>query len=143
MNAKFQTALTKIGAVALMADGTADEAEYKVLENICSDLGAEWASFKLAVEKEAKIIAGLDEDATDSYIEKACKDVDATEANILFEAAMHIVLADKVLTLDECGTLYTIADMLGVDPAVVLARVAFSVQEDGIQVDVEDSLEEL
>ncbi len=143
MNAKFQTALTKIGAVALMADGTADESEYKVLEDICSDLGIEWASFKSAVEQEAKVIAGLDEDAADTYIEKACKDIPADEANTLFEAAMHIILADKVLTLDECGTLFTISDMLGVDPAVVLARVAYSVQEDGVQVDVEESLEEL
>jgi len=140
MNKKFTDALASYSAAAMLANGAVKDDEKAVCKDICADLEIDWKKFEPVLNKEILAINQLKDDEFAPYLEKAAKGIAENEKNILFEAAMNLILADKVLSYDECETISAIADILDFPTEMLIARIAFAVQEDSIAVDVEEEL---
>lgn len=136
--------LAKIATVAIMADGSADDSELEVCKDVCGDLGLEYADFEKIMKAESAKVSKMNDDEITDYIAKACKSTSKEENTTLFEAAMHILLADNELTFDECSTLAMIGEELEIPAEVMIARIAALVQErEDLVVEVDDALAEL
>lgn len=143
MTKVFVDALSVFAAAAIGADGNVAIEEKAVCKDICSDLDINWSDFEPLLDKKVKEISKLKEEELDKFLIDASKKLNDDEANILFEASLNLILADKVLTFEECETISAISEILEIPNEVVIARIAFAVQEDDIKVDVEDALGEL
>lgn len=143
MTKAFIEAFSVFAAAAVAADGQIAKEEKDICKDICNDLEIKWTEFEPMLDKEIKKVGTLKEDELEKYLKAGSKKIKEEEANILFEASINLVLADKVLSYEECETISAIAEILDIPTEVLLARVAFSVQEDDIKVDVEDELSSL
>ncbi len=141
---KFDSAfidnLAAISAAAVMADGEHQEIEKKMIHDLCSEFKFDRDDFIERVNTEIAAINSIDYNTIINYL-KARLRIGSSNNSLLLESAMHIILSDGIMTMNECNLLADIGDMLKIPTAQILARLAlFLRKEEEILVDVEEGI---
>ena len=133
---EFIKKLAIISAAAVMSDTVHRDEEMIVCEEICKELNLDWEEFsKLLDEETAKIKFG-NISTIEKYLLKNIDKRNTTNAMVLFEAALHIILADGMMTDNECKLLADIGVLLQIPTSKIIARIGlFLKQEDDIIID--------
>ena len=138
---EFETCLIKLTAAAIMADGVHQNEEWTVCKEICEELEIHWEFFRELVEKELELFSQSPDFDVDNYLRSYLIDANPEHSFLLFETALHIILADGLMTIGECRMLALIGEALKVPTARMFARLGlFLRKEEGILVDVEELL---
>ena len=138
----FKWQLVKITAAAIASDGVHKKEELLVCQEICNELNLDWESFSPEIENELSNISAFNLEAITAYLKLAFPDSQIEHSFLLFEAALHIILADGVMTQDECDLLANIGYILNIPTGRMIARIGlFLKEEKQVLVDVTESLQ--
>ena len=122
--------LAAFAATAIWADGEYNEAEKIVLEEIAEAVELNEEELKAEVEAALEEIENKSEEEIDEYLHAHSAEVDEEEAELIYMAAMQIVLVDGVLSADEVNNLLSIAWTLGMDDDRAVLLLADMVKEE-------------
>jgi tellurite resistance protein len=138
----FKWQLVKIVAAAIASDGVHKKEELLVCQEICNELSLDWDSFQPEIENELSNISAFNLEAITAYLKLAFPDSNIEHSFLLFEAALHIILADGVMTQEECDLLANIGYILNIPTGKMIARIGlFLKEEKQVLVDVTESLQ--
>lgn len=129
----MKTELNKVAAfiaTAIWADGEYDEAERITVSEIADALGFKENDFSAAIDKCIDEIKPMDEEAINKYLIDNAVDIDEEDANIIFEAALEMVLVDGVLSPDEVSNLLSMAEAIGIEPEQAVLMLADMVKDE-------------
>jgi uncharacterized tellurite resistance protein B-like protein len=119
--------LAAICAAMSFADGDVDPAEIAAFHLVAQDLGATpSAAAKMIGSAVARVSAAGA--VPEELIGEACRRLPKGNHPALFEAAVHVLVADGELANAECLRLAALAEFLDVPAAAVIASVASVVQ---------------
>ena len=111
-------------ATAIWADGEYDEAEKIAVEEIAEAFELDAAVLASEVDAALAEIETKSEEEIDDYLRAHSVDVEEEEAEMVYLAALQIVLIDGVLGADEVSNLLSIASTLGIDDEVAILLLA-------------------
>lgn len=138
----MKTKLNSLAALlsaAVWADGEYVEAEKEAVAEVADALEIAPEELEAAVSTEVSKISGMDEEALSEYLLDAGEAVDESEAGIVFEALLQVVLADSELSRSEVSTLLSVAEAIGVEVEDAVLMLADMVKtEEDIEIDFED-----
>ncbi len=137
----FNWHLVKIAAAAIASDGQHQNEELLVCQEICNELNIVWDKFHIDLENELSSLSSHSADAITSYLKLAFPDSQINNSFLLFESALHIILADGIMTQDECNLLADVGTILNIPTGKIIARIGlFLKEEKQTLVDVAESL---
>ena len=110
-------------ATAIWADGVYDEAEKITVEEIAEAFELDAAALASEVEAALAEIENKSEEEIDDYLRAHSIEVEDEEAEMIYLAALQIVLVDGVLGADEVSNLLSIASTLGLDDEVAILHL--------------------
>ena len=122
--------LAAIAATAIWADGEYDEAEQIVLEEIAEAFEIDEKELKTEVELALQEIENQSEEAVGAYLNAHAAEVAEDEAELVYMAALQIVLVDGILSADEVNNLLSIASALGLGTDTAVLLLADMVKEE-------------
>ncbi|MGM9852016.1 MAG: TerB family tellurite resistance protein [Muribaculaceae bacterium] len=138
----MKTKLNSLAALlsaAVWADGEYVEAEKEAVAEVADALEIAPEELEAAVSTEVSKISGMDEEALSEYLLDAGEAVDESEAGIVFEALLQVVLADSELSRSEVSTLLSVAEAIGIEAEDAVLMLADMVKtEEDIEIDFED-----
>lgn len=138
----MKTKLNSLAALlsaAVWADGEYVEAEKEAVAEVADALEIAPEELEAAVSAEVSKISGMDEEALSEYLLDAGEAVDESEAGIVFEALLQVVLADSELSRSEVSTLLSVAEAIGIEVEDAVLMLADMVKtEEDIEIDFED-----
>ncbi len=138
----MKTKLNSLAALlsaAVWADGEYVEAEKEAVAEVADALEIAPEELEAAVSAEVSKISGMDEEALSEYLLDAGEAVDESEAGIVFEALLQVVLADSELSRSEVSTLLSVAEAIGIEAEDAVLMLADMVKtEEDIEIDFED-----
>lgn len=138
----MKTKLNSLAALlsaAVWADGEYVEAEKEAVAEVADALEIAPEELEAAVSTEVSKISGMDEEALSEYLLDAGEAVDESEAGIVFEALLQVVLADSELSRSEVSTLLSVAEAIGIEVEDAVLMLADMVKtEEDIEIDFED-----
>ena len=111
-------------ATAIWADGEYDEAEKIAIEEIAEAFELDAAVLASEVDAALAEIETKSEEEIDDYLRVHSVEVEEEEAEMVYLAALQIVLIDGVLGADEVSNLLSIASTLGIDDEVAILLLA-------------------
>lgn len=117
-------------ATAIWADGVYDEAEKITVEEIAEAFELDAAALASEVEAALAEIENKSEEEIDDYLRAHSIEVEDEEAEMIYLAALQIVLVDGVLGADEVSNLLSIASTLGLDDEVAILHLVDMVKEE-------------
>lgn len=131
--------LAALLSAAVWADGEYVEAEKEAVAEVADALEIAPEELEAAVSTEVSKISGMDEEALSEYLLDAGEAVDESEAGIVFEALLQVVLADSELSRSEVSTLLSVAEAIGIEAEDAVLMLADMVKtEEDIEIDFED-----
>ncbi|MBR5197619.1 MAG: TerB family tellurite resistance protein [Alistipes sp.] len=122
--------LAAYAATAIWADGEYDAAEKIVLEEIAEAYEVDYALLTQEVEAALEEIKDKSEEEIDAYLRAHSVEVEEDEAELIYLAALQIVLVDGVLGAEEVNNLLSIASTLGMDDEMAVLLLADMVKEE-------------
>ena len=122
--------LAAYAATAIWADGEYDAAEKIVLEEIAEAYEVDYALLTQEVEAALDEIKDKSEEEIDEYLRAHSVEVEEDEAELIYLAALQIVLVDGVLGAEEVNNLLSIASTLGMDDEMAVLLLADMVKEE-------------
>ena len=122
--------LAAFAATAIWADGEYDEAEKIVLEEIADAFELNEEELKAEVEAALQEIENKDEEEVNAYLLAHSAEIEDEEAELIYMAALQIVLVDGVLSAEEVSNLLSIASVLGMDDERAVLLLADMVKEE-------------
>lgn len=122
--------LAAYAATAIWADGEYDAAEKIVLEEIAEAYEVDYALLTQEVEAALEEIKDKSEEEIDEYLRAHSVEVEEDEAELIYMAALQIVLVDGVLGAEEVNNLLSIASTLGMDDEMAVLLLADMVREE-------------
>lgn len=122
--------LAAYAATAIWADGEYDAAEKIVLEEIAEAYEVDYALLTQEVEAALEEIKDKSEEEIDEYLRAHSVEVEEDEAELIYMAALQIVLVDGVLGAEEVNNLLSIASTLGMDDDMAVLLLADMVKEE-------------
>ena len=117
-------------ATAIWADGEYDEAEKIAIEEIAEAFELDAAVLASEVDAALAEIETKSEEEIDDYLRAHSVEVEEEEAEMVYLAALQIVLIDGVLGADEVSNLLSIASTLGIDDEVAILLLADMVKSE-------------
>lgn len=133
--------LAAISAAAVMADGEHQEIEKKMILDLCSEFKFDSDDFIARLNNEITAINSIDYSTIVNYLKSRLTIGSNSNNSLLLESAIHIILSDGIMTMNECNLLADIGEMLEIPTAQILARLAlFLRKEEEILVDVEEGI---
>lgn len=135
---EFISDLSKISAAAIMSDKFHQKEETFVVSEICKELNIRWDDFEILLNKEISETGDLKYRNVKDYLVQSRFGADTKNIMLLFEASMHIVLADGIMTEKESKLLADICDILNIPVHKLISRISqFISFEREVLVDVE------
>ncbi|MGM9844650.1 MAG: TerB family tellurite resistance protein [Muribaculaceae bacterium] len=138
----MKTKLNSLAALlsaAVWADGEYVEAEKEAVAEVADALEIAPEELEAAVSTEVSKISGMEEEALSEYLLDAGEAVDESEAGLVFEALLQVVLADSELSRSEVSTLLSVAEAIGIEAEDAVLMLADMVKtEEDIEIDFED-----
>ena len=122
--------LAAYAATAIWADGEYDEAEKIALEEIADAFELDYELFVKEVDAALDEIRDKSEEEVDEYLRAHSVEVEDDEAELIYMAALQIVLVDGVLGAEEVSNLLSIASTLGMDDEMAVLLLADMVKEE-------------
>ena len=122
--------LAAFAATAIWADGEYDEAEKIALEEIAEAFELNEDELKAEVASALQEIENMDEEAIEAYLVAHSTEVDDEEAELIYMAALQLVLVDGVLGAEEVSNLLAIASVLGMDDERAILLLADMIKEE-------------
>ena len=122
--------LAAYAATAIWADGEYDAAEKIVLEEIAEAYEVDCTLLTQEVEAALEEIKDKSEEEIDEYLRAHSVEVEEDEAELIYLAALQIVLVDGVLGAEEVNNLLSIASTLGMDDEMAVLLLADMVKEE-------------
>lgn len=122
--------LAAYAATAIWADGEYDEAEKIVLEEIAEAFELNVDELKAEVDAALQEIENKSEEEVNDYLYAHSEGVEDEEAELIYMAALQIVLVDGVLSADEVNNLLSIAATLGMDDDRAVLLLADMVKDE-------------
>lgn len=122
--------LAAYAATAIWADGEYDEAEKIALEEIAEAYEFDYELLAKEVEAALEEIKDKSEEQIDEYLRTHSVEVEDEEAELIYMAALQIVLVDGVLGAEEVSNLLSIASTLGMDDEMAILLLADMVKEE-------------
>ena len=122
--------LAAFAATAIWADGEYDEAEKIALEEIAEAFELNEDELKAEVASALQEIENMDEEAIEAYLVAHSTEVDDEEAELIYMAALQLVLVDGVLGAEEVSNLLSIASVLGMDDERAILLLADMIKEE-------------
>ena len=116
--------LAAYAATAIWADGEYDEAEKIALEEIADAFELDYELFVKEVDAALDEIRDKSEEEVDEYLRAHSVEVEDDEAELIYMAALQIVLVDGVLGAEEVSNLLSIASTLGMDDEMAVLLLA-------------------
>ena len=127
----------RLMASILVAGGEYGEQEQAIVLEVAEALQYNEDDFFSAVEAALDEVEELDEDKLNTTIKEQAALVADEEIGLVFESALELSLADRVLTISEAETLNAIAEALGISaPMATLLIAAMLKEEDDIEIDL-------
>lgn len=117
-------------ATSIWADGEYDAAERIVVEEIADAFELDTKEFVAEVEIELAVIEPLTEEEVNAYILDHSAEVEETEAEILLQAVMQVVIVDGILGEDEADNILSIASALGINEGRAVIMLADLVKDE-------------
>ena len=122
--------LAAYAATAIWADGEYDEAEKIALEEIADAFELDYELFVKEVDAALDEIRDKSEEEVDEYLRAHSVEVEDEEAELIYMAALQIVLVDGVLGAEEVSNLLSIASTLGMDDEMAVLLLVDMVKEE-------------
>lgn len=107
--------LARLLATVAWVDGEYTESEKECLTEIAEALELNADELTKTVDAAVEQVKTADEDAANDYMLAAAAQVDSSEAKVVMEALLEMVLADSVVARAEVETLLSLGDALGLD----------------------------
>ena len=141
-NEEFLQRLAIISAASIMSDTIHREEEMIICQEICKELNLDWEKFSKILDDEINKIGKSDFPTVEKYLTNRLDKEDTTNAMVLFEAAIHIILADGMMTDRECKLLADISNLLKIPTSKIIARIGlFIKQEKEVLIDKPDNFD--
>ncbi len=135
---EFLTDFSKLAAASILSDGVRQEEETIVAKEICKELNIQWDSFNQSLEDELQRISQHKYPNVKDYLVESGFGSKTKSSMLLFEAALHIVLADGIMTENESVLLADVAELLSIPLHKVISRISqFICFEKEILVDIQ------
>lgn len=130
-------ATARLMASILVAGGEYGEQEQAIVLEVAEALQYNEDDFFSAVEAALDEVEALDEDKLNTTIKEQAALVADEEIGLVFESALELSLADRVLTISEAEMLHAIAEALGISaPMATLLIADMLKEEDDIEIDL-------
>ncbi|GEM_PF-1475991 len=129
-SAEFFDKLVIISAAAVKSDSILRKEESIVCEEICNELNIDWGTFSEKLEEEISSIDRNDFASVEKYLTSKIEKQESKNAMVLFEAALHISLADGMLLESECRLLAAIGTLLNIPTSKMLARLGLFLRQE-------------
>ncbi len=130
--------LAKICSASIMSDGVHQEEETFVAMEICKEMNISWDEFSSILDEEIVNCESSSYNNVYEYLRHSEFGSQTKNGMLLFEAALHIILADGIMTEKESQLLADIAKILSISTSSVINRIAqFLTFEKEILVDVQ------
>jgi len=129
----------RLMASVLVAGGEYGEQEQAIVLEVAEALQYNEDDFFSAVEAALDEVEELDEDKLNTTIKEQAALVADEEIGLVFESALELSLADRVLTISEAEMLHAIAEALGISAPMATLLIADMLQEED---DIENDLGE-
>lgn len=127
----------RLMASILVAGGEYGEQEQAIVLEVAEALQYSEDDFFSAVEAALDEVEALDEDKLNTTIKEQAALVADEEIGLVFESALELSLADRVLTISEAEMLHAIAEALGISaPMATLLIADMLKEEDDIEIDL-------
>lgn len=127
----------RLMASILVAGGEYGEQEQAIVLEVAEALQYNEDDFFSAVEAALNEVEELDEDKLNTTIKEQAALVADEEIGLVFESALELSLADRVLTISEAEMLHAIAEALGISaPMATLLIADMLKEEDDIEIDL-------
>ncbi len=127
----------RLMASILVAGGEYGEQEQAIVLEVAEALQYNEDDFFSAVEAALDEVEALDEDKLNTTIKEQAALVADEEIGLVFESALELSLADRVLTISEAEMLHAIAEALGISaPMATLLIADMLKEEDDIEIDL-------
>ena len=127
----------RLMASVLVAGGEYGEQEQAIVLEVAEALQYNEDDFFSAVEAALDEVEELDEDKLNTTIKEQAALVADEEIGLVFESALELSLADRVLTISEAEMLHAIAEALGISAPMATLLIADMLQEeDDIEIDL-------
>ena len=127
----------RLMASILVAGGEYGEQEQAIVLEVAEALQYNEDDFFSAVEAALDEVEALDEDKLTTTIKEQAALVADEEIGLVFESALELSLADRVLTISEAEMLHAIAEALGISaPMATLLIADMLKEEDDIEIDL-------
>ena len=127
----------RLMASILVAGGEYGEQEQAIVLDVAEALQYNEDDFFSAVEAALDEVEELDEDKLNTTIKEQAALVADEEIGLVFESALELSLADRVLTISEAEMLHAIAEALGISaPMATLLIADMLKEEDDIEIDL-------
>lgn len=141
-NEEFLQRLAIISAASIMADTIHRDEEMIICQEICKELNLDWEKFSKILDDEINKIGKSDFPTVEKYLINRLDKEDTSNAMVLFEAAIHIILADGMMTNRECKLLADISKLLKIPTSKIIARIGlFIKQEKDVLLDKPDNFD--
>lgn len=128
----------RLMASILVAGGEYGEQEQAIVLEVAEALQYNEDDFFSAVEAALDEVEELDEDKLNTTIKEQAALVADEEIGLVFESALELSLADRVLTISEAEMLHAIAEALGISaPMATLLIADMLKEEDDIEIELE------
>ena len=122
--------LAAFAATAIWADGIYDEVEKIVLEEIAEALEVDYTLLVAEVDAALAEIENKSEEELDEYLRAHSAEIEDEEAELIYMAALQIVLVDGVLGAEEVSNLLAIASVLAIDDEMAVLLLADMVKDE-------------
>lgn len=129
--------VARLMAAIISSGGEYGEQEQAVVLEVAEALQYDDQAFFSAVESSLDEQESLNDDQLNALIQKQAGEVVDEEIGLVFEAALELALADRVLTIDEAEMLHAIAEALGLTIPMATLLIADMVkEEEDIEIDL-------
>ena len=119
----------RLMASILVAGGEYGEQEQAIVLEVAEALQYNEDDFFSAVEAALDEVEELDEDKLNTTIKEQAALVADEEIGLVFESALELSLADRVLTISEAEMLHAIAESLGISAQMATILIADMLKE--------------
>lgn len=130
-----------ITAASIIIDGEHQELEKVMTKEMCSELNLNYSDFSALLDKEVGNMKDMDYELLVKYLKSKLIISDLSNNYLLFESAMHIILSDGIMTLNECNLLADLGSILNISTGQILARLSLFIRkEQQILIDIENTI---
>jgi uncharacterized tellurite resistance protein B-like protein len=128
---EFFNKLLFVSAAAIKTDSIHRDEETVICEEICRELKLDWDKFKEMLDKEIEKINTPGIESIERYLKDNLEiERNSRNALVLFEAALHIILADGMMTESECEFLADIGELLQIPTSKMFARIGLFLRQE-------------